>query len=102
MLHYIAHGDRFAWVSDAVRGAMFGHLEVPWYGSEAVATELLLYAEDGSGGRLVRQFTRWAAERRARAVMIASSSGLAVDRTAVFYERLGLPQVGTVHRRMLP
>jgi len=98
LAEYIVHRGCFSMVSDDVGGALFGRIGTPWYGHTRTASELFFYAEDGSGGWLLRRFLRWAREQQAEAVFMVSSTGINPERAARLYEGLGLPQVGTVHR----
>ena len=96
----LAHGSVLVLVSEPVHAVLIGELVQPWYSREWIGTDWLIYAEDGSGAALVRHFTRWAREHGAVAVELSVSSGFQANRVAQFFTALGVPQIGTLHRKV--
>lgn len=101
LVRFQAHADALAVVSDPIHAVLLASVEAPWYSRERIASEWLFYSRDGSGPALLRWFMRWAKEKGAREVVMTTSTGDNAARTALFYEHLGLPVIGTVHRATL-
>lgn len=75
-------------------GFMAGFLCEHFFSADKYASEMLFYVSPkwrGSSAalRMVRAFEAWAMERPVLDIMTGISSGVGVDRTSNFYEKLG-------------
>jgi GNAT superfamily N-acetyltransferase len=87
-------------------GFFLGMLSPMWWGSDFMASDLILYvAPDkrgaASGVRLVKAFEEWARRQGVKEVRLGVSTEIAPERTAALYERLGFRQIGTIHKKVL-
>ena len=86
---------------DRIVGVLFGSVAEAWYSRSRVATDLVVFCEHpGLSHLLVSTFLLWADQAGVASVVMSTSSGKDIERTAAFYRAIGLEQIGTVHRRM--
>ena len=89
-----------------VIGMLSGYLTDYFFCDETVACDMALFVEKGHrrGGaavRLIRGFQDWARRRGAREVYLAVSTGVDIDVTGRFYEKMGFSRVGAVYKQRL-
>jgi GNAT superfamily N-acetyltransferase len=97
LVNLIDSRDGFAWVavaSGAVVGALIAILDEHWASNDLVAQELSLFVRQDARGaiyaaRLITVLDAWAEQRGAKWLQAGASTGVAIDRTAQLYERLG-------------
>ena len=85
-------------------GAMLGFAGPHYFCDAIVARDLALFVHpDRRGGvaaiRMVREFESWAVERGAVEGYLGSSTGVAPERTRLFYEHLGYRCIGSVNKK---
>lgn len=105
LLHRLIDGG-FAAVHEAggqMVGLMIGAMGETWFGRDLNAIEYALYVTpDHRGGsaatRLLDAFTDWAKENGAREITVAQSTGVMVEKTAKFYQRMGFAPMGGVFK----
>lgn len=87
-----------------------GSIASPWFSSDIVAEDLLLYVPKKFRGsvaayeaarEVIRVFEQWARNRGAKMVTLGISTEINADKVARFYSKLDYPQVGTLHRKIL-
>jgi GNAT superfamily N-acetyltransferase len=89
--------DGFAWVAERrgeVVGCMLGLVDQHWASNARVAQELvLMLTAEARGGmlavRLITALVAWAQVRGAKVLHVGTSTGIADERVAGLYERLG-------------
>ena len=87
-------------------GMFGGYLTDYFFCEERLACDLLLFVEREHRGssaalRMIRAFSRWAAERGAREVCLGVSTNINAERTGEFYERMGFARVGGLYKQRL-
>ena len=87
-------------------GLLVGQVMEYFFCRELLCDDLLLFVERDQRGSvaalaLVRAYLDWSRERGAREARIAISTGIDVDRTGAFLERLAFKRVGGVYKRRL-
>ncbi len=92
-------------VDDAnkVYGFFLGVIVPYYFCNEGYAVDLALFVSPDKRGvcaaqKLIAAFKQWAIAEGAREITLATSTGVEPERTAKLYERLGFPQIGTVHK----
>ena len=95
--HLMEEPDGFAWVAErggVVIGTMLGLVDSHWASEDRIAQELvLMLTAEARGGmaavRLITALVAWAQVRGAKQLMVGTSTGIADERVAGLYERLG-------------
>lgn len=85
-------------------GGMLGLIAPHYFCDMLAAKDLALYVDFRARGgviavRLIREFEKWAQARGAKEVYLSQSTGVAIDMTRQFYERLGYRTVGCVTKK---
>ena len=96
-----------AWVyikDDEIVGMMVGTCVPHFFGSDKVATELLLYIDpEHRGGlaaaRMIKSFVRWAQAQDAKEILVGSSTGIHPRKTGAIYKALGFSEVGPILKK---
>lgn len=87
-------------------GLLVGQVMEYFFCRELLCDDLLLYVERDQRGSLaalalVRAYLDWSHEKGAREARIAISTGVDIERTGAFLERLGFNRVGGVYKHRL-
>lgn len=87
-------------------GILGGYLTDYYFCQEKLACDSVLFVKPEYRGssaamKLVRTFRDWAASRKAREVCLGVSSGVNLERTNRFYEKMGFTRVGGVYKQRL-
>lgn len=106
----LEHSDRFFFEvilekqHGSVVGVLWGGLQDNYFGSDVIASDLLLYITEEHRGhtfpalqRLVANYREWAIKHNARRIFLVSTSGIQPEKTEKLFEFLGFRRVGTVH-----
>jgi GNAT superfamily N-acetyltransferase len=91
-------------VDGSVTGMIGGEITPLMFSRTRVAHDTIFYIEPASRGRfdafrLVRAFESWAKAQGAAEITLATSTGLAVERSDAFFQRLGYGKVGSVYSK---
>lgn len=102
----VANPYIFFWVVDDLSGFMLGHLEVqPWFDERIAVEDVFFIRPEARKTRravaLLRMFESWAADHGAFEVKLGVSTGVAVEATARFYQKMGYTIVGPMTRKEL-
>jgi GNAT superfamily N-acetyltransferase len=90
----------------SIVGMLGAYLIDYFFCDEKLACDVVVYVDAGFRGssaatRLIRAFREWAAARGAREICLGISTGIDVERTGAFYERLGFAGAGGVYKQRL-
>lgn len=85
-------------------GMFVGNITPYFFGSQKIASDLLLYiAPEFRGGaaavRLVKEYEKWANLLGAAQVMLGVTTGIDEVRTIEFYKRLGYKAAGAIFKK---
>lgn len=83
---------------DGISGIMVGSVAPYLCGPEFYACDLILYVKPEKRGTraaitLVKEFEKWATDLGVAEVMLGTSTGIAAEKTACLYQRLGYSPV---------
>lgn len=85
-------------------GFLLGEVTKSWFGPDSWAHDILLCVEPAYEGRVGRQlveltrgYTAWAEDRGARMKFLGVATEIHAATTGKIFERLGFPQIGTIH-----
>jgi len=89
-----------------LKGMIAGFIYKHFFGSDKCAADLLFYVDPlfrggTTGPRLLKRLEVWAKDSGAKDLVLGISSSIHADRTAQLYEKLGFPQIGTMHKKRL-
>lgn len=84
---------------DKLIAFFLGCVTPQFFGPALVASDMAMYVQpDSRGGlhavKLIKAFEQWAKARAAKCVNLGQSTGINIERTRKFYERMGYKTVG--------
>jgi len=90
----------------AIIGMIGGCLIDYYFCNETLVSDEVFFLTPARRGgltamRLIRGLRQWAKDRGARELCLAVSTGIRVEATGMFYERLGFTRVGGVYKQRL-
>ena len=92
--------------NNVIVGMLGGYIGDYFFCYEKVAYDTLLFVERQNRGssaaaRLIRAFRQWAIDSGASEICLGISTNISTERTGMFYERMGLKQVGGIYKQRL-
>lgn len=87
-------------------GMLAGHLDQYFFCNERVAVDVFFFVEKPHRGgtaalALIETFAAWAEERGAVELCMSVSTGIDMEKTERFYQKLGLRRMGSIHKLRL-
>lgn len=87
-----------------IQGMFCGFLMEHFFGRDKLAADLLVYVHPKYRGgtllvRMLKAFEKWAVENGAKEMRMGITTELHQERTGKLYDKLGFPQIGTLHKK---
>lgn len=91
---------------DGYQGFFIGTLTDQFFGDDLIGIDMGVYIEPEHRGkmgavRLIQAFESWAKENGAKEIYLSQTSGVNIDKTSAFYERLGYELSGFTSKKRI-
>lgn len=90
--------------NDVAVGMFLARIDTSYFGTDRIASDLLIMVEKEHRGHcyyqmqeIAREYKSWARERDAKIIWLATSTGIETDKVSMLFSSLGFPPVGKLH-----